>query len=227
MLASLSAGFVLLLLESVATASPAASTNPPLRTVIYKISTQQQNAAYMERYMAVDNNRAIFVDEGTATVDIMVNTEEALGMRVTELTRSRGYPAQFLGNVAADGFVHFADDSISDPTRELLPFFGVGFVAQHSLDVGETWQTATGDVVVRKVESKRVTLEITERFKVANSVADVRAHGTVVYDPGLLVPISGDIVRTRRELHPEGAIEVTELVHFERLSDTFEPPASN
>jgi hypothetical protein len=123
--------------------------------------------------------------------------------------------------------VHFADDSIGDPTRELLPFFGVRFVAQHSLVVGETWRTATGDVVVRKVEPRRVTLEVTERFKVANSVSDVRAHGSVVYEPGLLVPISGDIVRTRTELHPEGAIEVTELVHFERLSDTFEPPASN
>jgi hypothetical protein len=227
MLALIPAWLILLLVAVAATASPAASTSPPLRTVIYKISIQQQNAAYIERYMAVDNQRAIFVDEGTATVDVMVNTEIALGMRVTELTRSRGYPAQFLGNVAADGFVHFADDSISDPTRELLPFFGVGFVAQHGLEVGETWQTPTGDVVVRKVESKRVTLEVTERFKVANSVADVRAHGTVVYEPGLLVPISGDIVRTRREVHPEGAIEVTEIVHFERLSDTFEPPASN
>jgi hypothetical protein len=226
-LALIAAGLIALLVEAAPTASPAAPASAPVRTVIYKISTQQQNAAYIERYMAVDNQRATFVDEGTTTVDVMVNTDAALGLRVTELTRVRGYPAQFLGNVAADGFVHFPDDSISDPTRELLPYFGVRFAAQHDLSVGEMWQTANGEVIVRKVEQRRVTLEITERFKVANSISDVRAHGSVVYEPGLLVPISGDIVRTRTELHPEGAIESTELVHFERLSDTFEPPASN
>jgi hypothetical protein len=214
--------FTLLFLAAAPTASPATSTDAPLRTVIYKISTQQENAAYVERYMSVDNPRAVFVDEGTATVDVMVNADAALGVRVTELTRSRGYPAQFLGNVAADGFVHFADDSISDPTRELLRYFGVGF-GRHSLGVGDTWRTANGDVVVRKTEGSRVTLEITERFKVANAISEVRTHGSVVYEPGLLVPISGDIVRTRMELHPEGAIETTELVRFERLSDTFEP----
>jgi hypothetical protein len=216
---------IALLLEAISTASPTASADAPLRTVIYKVSTQQENAAYIERYMAVDNQRAIFTDTGTTTVDVMVNADAALGLRVTELTRSRGYPAQFLGNVATDGIVHFADDSIGDPTRELLPYFGVGFAAQRSLGVGETWQTSTGDVVVRKIDAGRVTLEITERFKVANSVSDVRAHGWVVYEPSLLVPISGDIVRRRMELHAEGAIELTELVHFERLSDTFEPGA--
>jgi hypothetical protein len=162
------------------------------------------------------------MDDGDVTVDVMVNAESGLGVRVTELTRSRGYPARFLGNVTANGSVNFADDSISDPTRELLPYFGVRFAAQHELDAGETWKTAVGDVTVRSTDRHLVTLEITEHFKVANAVSEVLSHGSVVYEPSMLVPISGDIVRTRTELYPEGSIQIRELIHFERVTDSFE-----
>jgi len=172
--------------------------------------------------MRAEDLRAVFLDGGSVTVDVMVNAEPGLGVRVTELARSRGYPAQFLGNVAADGSVNFAEDSISDPTRELLPYFGVRFAA-HDLEAGETWKTPVGDVTVRDTDGNLVTLEITEHFKVANAISEVRSHGSVVYEPSMLVPIRGDIVRTRTEQHAEGSIEIKELIHFERVTDSFEP----
>ena len=82
---------VTLALQAGPAPTPAADT--PLRTVVYKISTQRENAPYIEHVMRVDDKRTIFIDEGTTTVDVMVNASDSLGVRVTELTRERVHAA--------------------------------------------------------------------------------------------------------------------------------------
>jgi len=202
---------------------PAADAGP-IRTVVYNISLQRSNMAYVERYNDFQRLRALMTDAGTATVDVMVRTPAALGIRVTEITRQRGYPAIFTGNVAADGSVGFPEESINEATWTLLRFFGERLVADKALNPGDTWKTPGGEIAVRTVQGRRVTLEITESFKIPSSMSELFVRGTIIYEPGLLVPISGDVMRKRVESHPEGTIELIETVRFERTSDSFDKP---
>jgi hypothetical protein len=215
-----------LVLASPAAPTPAASApSGPLRTVVYKISVENANYAAIESYNAFDRLRALSVEDGTATIEIMARTPEALGIKVTELTRRRGYPAVFEGNVTANGGVYFPEESIDEATFVLLRFFGEDFASDHPLTLGDSWKTQAGDITVRKVDGRRVTLEVTETYKIPSSISELQVHGFVVYERGLLVPISGEVVRKRVEMHPEGVIELSHIIRFERTSDSFDKPA--
>jgi hypothetical protein len=209
----------------VAAAPAGVQSDTPIRSVVYKVSIQQRNEAHIERYNSIDRGIATFTDDGTVDVDIMVKTETILGVRVTEEMRSRGYPASFTGNVGPDDGVHFPDGSINEVSYNLLRFFGVRFAADQSLAVGSVWTTPTGiQYTVKSADGRRVTLDVLQHVKVANTVSSVVVYGTVVYDPGLLVPISGDLTQHRIELHPEGAVETYQEMQFVRQSDSFDAP---
>lgn len=225
--ASLLAGFAGLAVGPTATPTPAAAAAQPIREVVYKVSIESRNESHMERENAIENPNATFTDNGTVTVDVMVKADTLLGIRVTEQMRSRGYPATFLGNVGPDGSVHFAEDALNDVSITLLRFFGTRFAAEQNLDVGTEWkQGPATQFKVKGVDGRRVSLEVTQRLNVANAISTMIIHGVILYDPGLLVPLNGDVTEHRTELHPEGAIELYRILHFERQSDTFDKPAS-
>jgi len=207
---------------SPASAAPAA-TQAPLRAVVYTISILQRNQAHIERYNTVERPSAAFTDDGTVEIDVMADADPLLGVRVLETMRSRGYPAEFDGNVGPQDGVHFPEESLSDASLTLLRFFGVRFAADRSLEPGSHWTGDSGTTYsVRSANGRRVTLDLLQHLKVANSISTITIQGTVVYDSGLLVPISGDVMQHRMEMHPEGAIELIEDLHFTRASDSFE-----
>jgi len=210
----------------VALASPVVSapaTEAPLRAVVYKISVLQTNQAHIELYNTVARPIAEFHDNGTIEIDVMASAETLLGVHVIETMHSRGYPAEFDGNVGPEDGVHFPDGALSDASITLLRFFGVRFAADQSLVPGSHWTTQTGTTyTVKSADGRRITLEMLQHFKVANSISTITIQGTVVYDSGLLVPLSGDVTQHRMEQHPEGAIELVEDLHFARASDSFD-----
>jgi hypothetical protein len=222
------APLALLASATVAVASPVVSVPPteaPLRAVVYKISILQTNQAHIEQYNTVARPIAEFSDNGTIEIDVMANAETLLGVHVIEIMHSRGYPAEFNGNVGPEDGVHFPEGALSDASITLLRFFGVRFAADQSLEPGSRWTTETGTTyTVKSADGRRITLELLQHIKVANSISTITIQGTVVYDAGLLVPLSGDVTQHRMELHPEGAIELIEALHFARASDSFDQP---
>lgn len=218
------------LAASGAAAAPSAAPNPttvaPVRSVVYDVSIQTHDEEPIRGRNGVGVARELSTDRGSVDVDVMTQAQDLLGVRVTETMRSRGYAAVFSGNVGPQDGVHFGADSINDASFIVLQFFGMRFASDQSLETGSAWTSTAGiRYSVKSVQPPRVTLDVLQRANVS-SASTIIVHGTVVYDPGLLVPISGDVIRRRIDMTQTGPLENDEELQFVRRSDTFDRPTA-
>jgi hypothetical protein len=231
----------------VAAAAAPADNSAPLREVIYKVSYTHHSTLAQGTYGGFDaksdNNsaangsapvsqRSDISDEGTITVDVMAQANNALGIRLSESWRQHPRPQVFQGMVAPDGSVNFGGQPISEASASLLPFFGTQISAgQKTLDVGVKWSvnadspaaTVATTYEVKSIGDTGVTIQENTTIKVKGaSGMDSSINGTIVYLAPKLVPLSGKIVRHSSR---SGASDTTlddMIVNFERQSDTLD-----
>lgn len=213
------------------TASGAAPAgDKPLREVVFKVSYTRRQEIAAESFGGLDTsaNNATG-DSGTITVDIMAVQGNTLGVKLTELWKSKGRSATFLGNVAPDGSVNFADQPISAVARDVLPFFAPLFATDRSLDPGSAWtinfKGTAADVqtrfAVRSVEGPVVQLDETQTLKLKSARGlDSTTTGQISYKPSLLVPLSGSFSQHEGRSGMGATNRIWTVYNFERVSDT-------
>jgi len=231
---------------SAATAAPADNA-APLREVVYKVSYTHHQSLNIGTYggyaSGADNvgganggapvsQRADVSDEGTITVDVMAEANNALGIKLTESWRQHPRAQIFQGEIAPDGSLNFGSQPISEASIELLPFFGPLVTSGNTLDVGVKWTAnadnpavaVTSNYEVKSIDADGVTIQETKTIKVKGTVGmDSTISGSVVYLAPKLVPISGKIVRHSSK---EGASDSNTdemIIDFSRTSDTLDP----
>ena len=229
-----------------ATPAPQPAADAPLREVVYKVSYTRHQSLSIGSYGGYDSGggnvsaanggapssqRADASDEGTITVDVMAEANNALGIKLTETWRQHPRPQTYLGEVAPDGTVQFGTQPISEVSAGLLPFFGPLISQGQELDVGVKWmdnsddQAATTNTTyeVKSIGDTGVTIEETKTIKVKGTVgSDSTISGSIVYLAPKLVPISGKLTRHSTKSGASDASTEDVIVNFERTSDTLD-----
>lgn len=207
----------------IAAAAISAPTPQPLREVVYHVSyVRHTNAS------AGDGDG----DHGTVTVDVMAVSHNALGLKVTERFSKSPKALVALGTVEPTGNVVFAAGALTDVTYQLLPYFAPQLAPPQPLEPGVAWSvkddrkalTAKTSYSVMSVQGTSVTIGVKQTVAVHDAThSQITSSGTVVYEPRLLVPLSGDITK-RLSLKLNGAAQTVMLsLHFARSSDTRDP----
>ena len=216
------------------TASGAAPAgDKPLREVVFKVSYTRRQEIAAESFGGLDTsaNNATG-DSGTITVDIMAVQGNTLGVKLTELWKSKERSATFLGNVAPDGSVNFGDQPISPVARDVLPFFAPLFATDRSLDPGSAWTANFSGTAanvqtrfeVRSIDGPLVNLDETRTLKVKSARGmDSVTTGKIAYKPSLLVPISGTLSERQARSGMGATNQISTVYNFERVSDTRDP----
>lgn len=231
---------------SAAAAAPADST-APLREVVYKVSYthhQSLNIGTYGGYAAGADNvggasggapvsqRADVSDEGTITVDVMAQANNALGVKLTELWRQHPRAQTYQGEVAPDGSLNFGTQPISEASIELLPFFGPLISNGNTLDVGVKWTvnadtpavSVTTNYAIKSITDNGVTIDETKTIKVKGTAGmDSTITGSVVYLAPKLVPISGKIIRRSSKGGASDSNSDEMIINFSRTSDSLDP----
>jgi hypothetical protein len=212
-----------MIIALVAAAAIGATAPQPLREVIYHVS-------YTRRVSATVGTA--LTDHGTVTVDVMAVSNNALGLKVTERWSKNPTSLVALGTVEPTGNIVFAPGALNDVTDQLLPYFAPQLVPQKPLVPGVAWTvkddrkslTAKTSYSVVSVQGTSVTISVKQVVTVRDTThSQISSSGTVVYEPRLLVPLSGDFTK-RLALRISGAPQnVTLALHFARSSDTREP----
>jgi hypothetical protein len=207
----------------VAAAAIGAATPQPLREVIYHVS-------YTRRSTTIAG--AGVSDHGTVTVDVMAVSHDELGLKVTERWTKNPTALVALGTVLPTGGLVFAPGAMSDVTDQLLPYFAPRFVPQRPLEPGVSWNVkddrkglaATTTYSVSAVQGTSVTINVKQVVTIHDAAHSlISSRGSVVYEPRLLVPLSGDFTK-HLSVRVGGAQQtVTLSLHFARASDTREP----
>jgi hypothetical protein len=205
------------------TALAAGTQIAPLREVVFNVSYERRVGA---------SATTISRDHGTVTVDVMAVHNNALGVKISERwTRS---PATIvaLGTIEPSGQLDFAPGALSDTTIQLLPFFAPLFAPQELGAVGVAWTVteqkppldAHTRYSVTKIQGTAVSIKVAQRISISDAThAQISASGAVVYEPHLLVPLSGDITRKLTATVGASAETISLQLHFARASDTREP----
>ena len=237
----------LLAAVAVATSAAPADNTTPLREVVYKVSYTHHQSLNIGTYggyaSGADNvgganggapvsQRADVSDEGTITVDVMAEANNALGIKLTESWRQHPRAQIFQGEVAPDGSLNFGGQPISEVSVELLPFFGPLISKGQTLDVGVKWTvnadspagSMATDYVIKSIDDNGVTIEETKTVKVKGTVGmDASINGTIVYLAPMLVPISGKIVRHSSKGGASDSNNDDMIINFDRTSDSLDP----
>jgi hypothetical protein len=211
------------LLALVAAAAVNAAAPRPLREVVYHVSYTRRSTS------AVGSGVS---DHGTVTVDVMAVSNNALGLKVTERWSKNPTSLVALGTVQPSGSLVFAPGALSDVTDQLLPYFAPQFVPSQPLLTGVTWNakdvrkdlTANTAYTVTSVQGTSVIINVRQTLTIRDAThAQISSNGSVVYEPRLLVPLSGDFTKhlTARIGGAPQSISLT--LHFARSSDTREP----
>lgn len=232
----------LLAVLAAASVQPAAAAAPapgaPLRSIVYKVATSLNTSQTYEVYGGTaqppGQSNDVQTNRGTVTIDVMAVANNALGIRVTEVWNSLLRPVVFNGNVAPDGTVSFPPSSINDVTRELLPFLGPTFAPADQMAAGGHWRVDydNGGVsietqfAVADIKDKLVSLHETQTVRPTTGMGmTINVNGNVKYEPSILAPISGHVVKRMSQSAAEGASTSTLDLTFERVSDTKDPGA--
>jgi hypothetical protein len=207
----------------VAAAAIGAATPQPLREVVYHVSYTRHSTTI---------SGAGVSDHGVVTVDIMAVSHDALGLKVSERWTKNPAALVALGTVQPTGNLVFAPGAMSDVTDQLLPYFAPRFVPQRPLQPGVTWNvkdqrkslSATTTYSVTALQGTSVTINVKQVVNVHDATnSQISSRGSVVYEPRLLVPLSGDFTK-HLSVRISGALQtVTLSLHFARASDTREP----
>ncbi len=220
-------------------AAPAPAADKPLREVTYKVSFSRRlnsTAEYFpgDRPDQFGSNVSLSGDNGKVTVDVMQVADNALGLKVTELWNNSagGRPMTYVGNLAPQGKLNFAPGSISDVTREILPFFAPLFMQDRAPDAGSSWSVrfdrsnihASTTYTVDGIDGEIMRLSKKEDVKVASVRQNgYTSSGTVRFKPSLLVPVSGEITKRSTQEGASANSQKTLTLHFDRVSDTRDP----
>jgi hypothetical protein len=207
----------------VAAAAIGTATPQPLREVVYHVSYTRRSTT---------TTAAAASDHGTVTVDVMAVSHDALGLKVTERWTKNPTALVALGTVLPTGNLVFAPGAMSDVTDQLLPYFAPRFVTQQPMQPGVAWNvkdnrkslTATTSYSIAAVQGTSVTINVKQIITISDAThSQISSRGSVVYEPHLLVPLSGDFTK-HLSVRISGAQQtVTLSLHFARASDTREP----
>jgi hypothetical protein len=213
----------LVIIALVAAAALSAAAPKPLREVVYHVSYTRQVGASVTPAAS---------DHGTVTVDVMAVDNNALGLKVTERFAKNPTVLVALGTVAPNGAIIFAPGALSDVTDLLLPYFAPKFAPQQALTPGVAWSVNANSKTfgadtrysIASMQGSSVTINVKQSVTVHDATQSrISSVGSVVYEPGLLVPLSGDFIK-RLAVKIGGATQsVTLRLHFARASDTREP----
>lgn len=212
-----------MLLAIFAAAAVNAAAPHPLREVVYHVS-------YIRRSTSAVGSGV--TDHGTVTVDIMAVSNNALGLKVTERWSKNPTSLVALGTVQPTGSLVFAPGALSDVTDQLLPYFAPQFVPPQPLLTGVTWNakdarkdfTANTSYTVTAVQGTSVVIGARQTITVRDAThAQISSNGSVVYEPRLLVPLSGDFTKHLTARVGGAAQSISLTLHFARSSDTREP----
>ena len=211
-----------MIIALVAAAAIGAATPQPLREVAYNVS-------YTRRTIS---SGAVLTDHGTVTVDVMAISNNSLGLKVTERWNKSPTALVALGTVLPTGNIVFAPGALNDVTYQLLPYFAPHFVPDRPLAPGVAWTvkddrkslTAKTSYSVATVQGTSVTIDAKQSLSLHDAThSQITSSGSVVYEPRLLVPLSGDFTK-RLSLKIGGTPQAVSLaLHFARSSDTREP----
>ena len=209
-----------LVARAATSASPAIT---PLREVVYHVSYQRNVGGSVT---------AISSDHGSVTVDVMAVRNNALGVKVAERWTRNPATIVALGTIEPNGRLDFAPGALSDATLQLLPYFAPKFAPQDLTSVGIAWTVsehrppldAKTRYSVANIQGTAVTIKISQSITVSDATqARISGSGAVVYEPRLLVPLSGDITRRLTALVGGSSKTIVLRLHFARASDTREP----
>jgi len=234
--------FAALIVAALVAASPTPATAPPealtkpLREVVYDVSTSERVDDITETFgggpdAAPPSSTDVEETHGTITVDVMAKFEDGvLGIKVTEQWKVPALPLHFTGAVAPDGTVEFPSATIDPATIELLPYLATHFAPDGSLVVGGHWSldkvngksTVTTVYSVTAAAFDSVTIQKHTSIKALGSES---VDGTIVYQPSLLVAISGTVKVRRTDMYSDGQTTRTIDLNFTRVSDTFQTAA--
>ncbi|HLJ83859.1 MAG TPA: hypothetical protein VKT51_06795 [Candidatus Eremiobacteraceae bacterium] len=150
-----------------------------------------------------------------------------LAIRIIERWRDDPVDRLFKGAVASDGTVAFPPTTINAVSRELLPYFATAFASAGPLIAGSHWtvkQTdgqlvTTTDYSVTSVNADTATIA---KKQSNGAIEGVSVTGSVVYDGGLLVPISGQLRKRTTAMAADGQTTSTLDLRFELISDSFQ-----
>ena len=212
-----------MIIALVAAAAIGAAAPQPLREVVYHVS-------YTRRSTTIAG--AGVSDHGTVIVDVMAVSHDELGLKVTERWTKNPTALIALGTVLPTGNLIFAPGALSDVTDLLLPYFAPKFAPDRPLLPGVSWNvkdarkslSATTTYSVTGVQGTSVTIDVRQVVSVHDAThTQISSRGSVVYEPRLLVPLSGDFTK-HLSVRISGALQtVTLTLHFARASDTREP----
>jgi hypothetical protein len=214
---------ILLAGDRPAFAAAAAVKAAPLREVVFNVSYERRVGASVT---------PVSRDHGTVTVDVMAVRNNALGVKITERWTRNPTAVVALGTIEPAGQLDFAPGALSDTTVQLLPFFAPVFAPQDLGAVGIAWTVnenrppldARTRYSVTGIQGTAVTIKIAQSISISDAThARISASGAVVYEPRLLVPLSGDITRKLTATLGASAKTITLQLHFARASDTREP----
>ena len=216
--------------------SPApVATVRPLREVVYSVTTNWRVDDITESYAggadATDPGSTEYRNgQGTVTVDVYGRTADgSLNVSVTEAWKEPTKQLPFEGVIEPTGILDFdstGPDALDDVGGELLPYFGTQFAPLGTLDTTTRWSiegssgkiSAATAYTITAVSGDTVTVHKDQTIK---GLGTITVDGSVVYEPSLLVPISGTVRKRSTEMYADGQTTRTLVITFTRISDTF------
>ncbi len=198
-----------------------------------------QDRGHIVSYGGLSQGQAGQADHGTVVVDVIAIQDKNLGVEVTETMWRGGGPFTFKGIISPEGIVTFPAESISEVSRELLPYFATDLIPPGAdLTPGSGWKSVLDtrapsgrsaalhdQYTVTKVEGDLLTVRKVENASFTGGGATTTSDGTVVLKPALLVPIRGNIRKVIDQYTGQLGYKVELTMTFERVSDTRDVPA--
>jgi hypothetical protein len=235
---------------SSSTASPPSPS--PIREVVFKFSddetneytTDQGSIEYttdqLDNGLAAppESQKATGGYSGTMTVDILQvdATSGFLKAAVHEATDAENgktpFDAVFI--VHPDGALTIVSGSYDADMTGLMPYFATSYFADRLLQQGIQWESSskfdktpyTTTTTVVGVNGDDVSLKAVTKAPGGLGAGDLVVDTALVYDAPKLVPVTLDILATRRGSGDTSSAEQISHYHFDRISDTLDATTS-
>lgn len=219
-----------------ATASASAR---PLREVVYSVTADDRFDEISESYAGGADatnpgSTGALSAHGTVTIDVTGHQQDGeLQLTVTENWKEQAKPVSFGAFVRPDGYIgieSLTPSAIDDAPDELLPFFGTAFAPLGTLSTTTRWTqnsdeneiTISTEYAITAVSGDSVTVHKIQTIKGGDEMS---VDGSVVYEPSMLMPISGDITKKTTHMWADGSQSATLTVSFKLVSDSFHHPS--
>ena len=222
--------------------TPAPSGSPasghiarPLRIVAYDVVTNWRSDDITEMYAFASNahapgSSAFKNRHGTITIVVMGRTADgSLSITESEDWTDESKLGATNAVVSPIGIIGF-DPTLPLPRQyilaELLPYFGTKFAPDGALDTTTAWTTESkqpGSTIstryaVTSTSGIDVTVHKSENIK---SIGTVAVDGSTLYEPSMLMPLSGNVTRRETAMYADGQTATTLNISFKLLSDSF------